>query len=44
MRKAPETRNDVVVMLGPAIVGFALHPGLEQFDLPGLIGAVFRML
>ncbi len=44
MRKAPETGDDVVVMLGPAIVGFTLHPGLEQFDLPGLIGAVLRML
>ncbi len=44
MRKAAEAGDDVVVVLGPAIVGFALHPGLEQFDLPGLIGAVLRML
>ena len=44
MRKAAEAGDDVVVMLGPAVVGFALHPGLEQFHLPGLIGAVLRML
>ena len=44
MRKAAEAGDDGVVVLGPAVVGFALHPGLEQFDLPGLIGAVLRML
>ena len=44
MWKAPEARDDVVVVLGPAVVGFALHSGLEQFDLPRLISEVLRML
>ena len=44
MRKAAEARDDVVVVLGPAVVGFALHPGLEQPDLKVLIGAILRML
>lgn len=44
MWKAAEAGDDGLVVLGPAVVGFALHPGLEQFDLPGLIGAVLRML
>ena len=44
MWKAAEAVDDFAMVLGPAVVGFALHPGLEQFHLPGLIGAVLRML
>lgn len=33
-----------MMMLGPAVVGLADHPGLEQFDLPVLIHQILRML
>ena len=44
MREAAKAGDDVVMMLGPAVFGLALHPGLEQFDLPVLVGAILRML
>ena len=44
MRKAAEADDDIAMVLGPAVIGFALHPGLEQFDLAVLVGEVLRML
>ena len=44
MREAAKPGDNVVVVLGPAVVRPAVHPGLEQFDLPVLVGATLRML
>ena len=44
MGKAAEAGDYVVVVLSPAIVRFALHPGLEQLALEVLICAILRML
>ncbi len=44
MREPAETGDDGVMVLGPAVVRLALHPGLEQVDLPVLVGAILRML
>ena len=40
MRKSSEAGDDAVMVLGPAVVRLPLHPGLEQLDLPDLIGQV----
>ncbi len=44
MREAAEAGDDILVVLGPAVVGFAFHPGLKQPDLEILVGAILRML
>ncbi|TPW00964.1 MAG: hypothetical protein FD125_2847 [bacterium] len=44
MREAAKPDDDRMMMLGPAVVRLAVHPGLEQFELPVLIGAILRML
>ena len=44
MREAAKAADDALMVLGPAVFGLALHPGLEQLDLPGLISEVLRML
>lgn len=44
MRKAAETLDDAVVMLGPSVIVRSLHPGLEQLHLPALIRHVLRVL
>ena len=44
MREAAEAGDDGVVVLGPAVVRLAVHPGLEQFDLAVLIGEILGML
>lgn len=44
MREAAEAGDDAVMMLGPAVGRATFHPGLEQFQLPDLVGEVLGML
>ncbi len=44
MRKPAKAGDDGVMVLGPAVVRLAVHPGLEQLDLPVLIREILRML
>lgn len=44
MREAAKAGDDAMMMLGPAVVGLAVHSGLEQFDLAVLVREILRML